>query len=457
MLESEIQPVRDEWKNLEILHRSRKKRVTHAERLIPKLTSFRKVMDTLGGCPDLFTAVLDASEKQLGLTEKFRLKFSETVKEIANVVIQAERSTSFHRLYCSENKEDGEEEKREDKHEYAPLAVRLKKAIKQKYKEKILREQKKKEKEMAKKKEKKNKFIEDEKLRRRNKKNKYERHSRVKEIYEKKMEEAAASPLKSLKMCEWGEPANSSKFALNLMNICMSKEDVDYMAWVLQSGIFFAVRVHCCYLNEMNSASLFDEMRSNKFITQLDLSFNKLKYKGAIALCENLEKNTTLCRLNLAGNMIGVQGGKAVANVIKQHPQLKDLSLFFNALGPVGANFIGSALRKTTVLKSLNLRYNEISAVGAQRLSAGLSRNRSLTELHIADNHIGKTGALAIAGSFRASIKQLAIAFGFDPYEKRRKKEEEERKLKALKKKREEIQKERDDEKLAKLAEAGLF
>lgn len=51
------------------------------------------------------------------------------------------------------------------------------------------------------------------------------------------------------------------------------------------------------------------------FLTEIDLSSNRITSKGIIPFCNGILRNTSLQIINLTGNMIGRVGGRAVINV----------------------------------------------------------------------------------------------------------------------------------------------
>ena len=114
-------------------------------------------------------------------------------------------------------------------------------------------------------------------------------------------------------------------------------------------------------------------LRDNYRLTDLDVSWNKIRAASAIELGAALAHNTGLTRLNLAYN--------SFADDATQH--------------------LGLALGENNALTELDLSFNAVKATAALVLANAFHRNHTLTSLDLAGNPIGKRGGEAIITAVR--------------------------------------------------------
>ena len=137
-------------------------------------------------------------------------------------------------------------------------------------------------------------------------------------------------------------------------------------------------------------------IETNTTLTTLNLSYNKIGYKGAVSIREGLEKNTTLTTLDLSNNRIGNEGAVSIGQGLEKNTTLTTLHLSNNRIGNEGAVSIGQGLEKNTTLTTLHLSYNRIGNEGAVSIGQGLEKNTTLTTLHLSNNGIRGEGAVSI-------------------------------------------------------------
>ena len=165
-------------------------------------------------------------------------------------------------------------------------------------------------------------------------------------------------------------------------------------------------------------------IETNTTLTTLNLSSNKIGYKGAVSIGQGLEKNTTLTTLDLSNNRIGNEGAVSIGQGLEKNTTLTTLYLWSNKIGNEGAVSIGQGLGKNTTLTTLMLWYNKIGNEGAVSIGQGLGttqlsprciyrvmrlgtkelfrsvrdwrRTQALTTLYLPRNKIGKEGAVSI-------------------------------------------------------------
>ena len=144
-------------------------------------------------------------------------------------------------------------------------------------------------------------------------------------------------------------------------------------------------------------ARLAQALEHNTTVTDVDLSCNDARDRGAEQLCTLLLDNECLQALNLADNHVGADGGADMALLVARTGYLLTLSLRGNQLGDKGCTAMAAALPKAKTLRKLDLSANGIADFGARQLAEALQRNSALTQLELEDNAIGDAGATDIA------------------------------------------------------------
>lgn len=196
-------------------------------------------------------------------------------------------------------------------------------------------------------------------------------------------------------------------------------------------------------------------VHSNKILTNLDLSDNKIGDPGAKALCQALKDKTKVTSVDLRYNSkIGSNGAKMFSEVIIKNKSIKTFShipvsdlrennctvmsliiqdagigiteamviaslLQINTIlktlnlsnspwqqgliGDIGATAIAEALRQNTTLLNLNLTGNEITDIGSKNIGNILKDNSTLLSLGMAKNNIGDIGVTSIAASLKCN------------------------------------------------------
>jgi hypothetical protein len=120
---------------------------------------------------------------------------------------------------------------------------------------------------------------------------------------------------------------------------------------------------------------------ANATITELILSWNSIRDKGAVAIGESIMKNKTLKHLDLSNNS-------------------------FRALG---GNAIGLGVKFNTGLSHLDLSDNGLTAETAMVLASSMDSNHTLVSLHLSGNSIGDSGGRAIIQSMVGEKKRSLL------------------------------------------------
>mmetsp|Transcript_7597 Transcript_7597/g.16553 ORF Transcript_7597/g.16553 Transcript_7597/m.16553 type:complete len:395 (+) Transcript_7597:418-1602(+) len=113
----------------------------------------------------------------------------------------------------------------------------------------------------------------------------------------------------------------------------------------------------------------------------LNLRNNALEDDSTIRLASKLEGYKSLKRIDLGFNFVGLRGAIALAEFVATNPPLLHLILIGNSIGDSGAMQFAKALKSNTTMVELNLGYNHISSVGLETLFYAIFDTSSLNAL----------------------------------------------------------------------------
>uniref|UniRef100_A0A667YRI6 Leucine rich repeat containing 74A n=1 Tax=Myripristis murdjan TaxID=586833 RepID=A0A667YRI6_9TELE len=107
---------------------------------------------------------------------------------------------------------------------------------------------------------------------------------------------------------------------------------------------------------------------NNEGLEALDLSWNHLRMKGAVAFCAGLKVNMTLKHLDLSWNGFGNEGALALGEALKFNNTLVHLDLCNNRITNEGVGMLCRGLEANDTLRVLLLAYNSLTVEGALAL-----------------------------------------------------------------------------------------
>lgn len=140
--------------------------------------------------------------------------------------------------------------------------------------------------------------------------------------------------------------------------------------------------------------SVANMIKHNTYIQTLQLNHNNLDDDCVVALATSLDDNTTLQNLYLEFNNIQDDGAQALA---ESNHSLSVLSVAFNDIGPRGGIALATSLYYNVSLTNLNLDGNHIGDEGAIAFSKVLEHNKTLKHLNLDRNQISNQGGQALA------------------------------------------------------------
>eukprot|EP00105_Crassostrea_gigas_P028823 XP_011450591.2 PREDICTED: leucine-rich repeat-containing protein 74B-like [Crassostrea gigas] len=113
----------------------------------------------------------------------------------------------------------------------------------------------------------------------------------------------------------------------------------------------------------------------------LDLSWNCIRFTGAVDISRGLMRNKSLLRLNLSWNGFGFEGCVALAEMLKSNNILTELDLTNNRIHPPALIALIRGLARNKTLKLLNLSLNPVPASYSCILFGNILQNTSLNQL----------------------------------------------------------------------------
>lgn len=139
--------------------------------------------------------------------------------------------------------------------------------------------------------------------------------------------------------------------------------------------------------------SIFNNLKTDNKIIQLDLSDCNLSTNAIEQLSSALAENTFLKELNISRNQISIEAAYALSDFLKSNKYIALLDLSHSNLCQEGMLHIAGALQKHKGIKILNIAYNNLEEEGGIRLSSILEHNNSILEIDVSSNNLADIGA----------------------------------------------------------------
>lgn len=161
------------------------------------------------------------------------------------------------------------------------------------------------------------------------------------------------------------------------------------------SGVEFLNMSKC----EIKSASLIgafpESFPKNRFLTELNLSKNKIDDVGAEAICMGLSRNLGLKKLDLSGNYIKERGGKAFAVCLKINHTLEELNLKENNINDLAGQHLDDICRKNRNITEINLDLNSVALSFVFNIKHNLKKNKEQKKRKLIPELKGKINYLS--------------------------------------------------------------
>ena len=136
-------------------------------------------------------------------------------------------------------------------------------------------------------------------------------------------------------------------------------------------------------------------------LIELNLSGNQIGMEGSVALGEFLltqaERNTTLTNLDISCNKITFKGSNHIFRGLKTNAFITDLNIECNSLTEKSAPVIMHCLAVNKTLACLNLSDCSLYENGIERISESLTNNKWLKAIYLSNNHINDQGLIYLS------------------------------------------------------------
>lgn len=159
-------------------------------------------------------------------------------------------------------------------------------------------------------------------------------------------------------------------------------------------------------MNTINNAGLEELLKSlttNKYVTHLNMSQTGLKDRHADMVSNFIKENGAIKMLILNKNEFSVTGGTSIGNALAINNTISHLDLSWNHIRYAGATAIGQALKLNSSLITINIAWNGFADNGAEAIAKALLTNDSLQELDVSYNRISDKGSTALADSLKVN------------------------------------------------------
>ena len=159
------------------------------------------------------------------------------------------------------------------------------------------------------------------------------------------------------------------------------------------------------HIGDSGTIALADALKTNTFITVIDLGHNNIGDAGVVAFADALKTNTSITKIGLSSNTIGDSAAVALANTLKTNTSITEVNLGGNKIGDPGAVALADALKTNTSITWISVRDNVIGDTGGMAVADALKSNTSVTEINLYENKIGPSGRAALVDARKINTK----------------------------------------------------
>ena len=159
-------------------------------------------------------------------------------------------------------------------------------------------------------------------------------------------------------------------------------------------------------MNNINNAGLEEFLKSlttNQHIKHLNMSQTGLKDRHADMISNFIKENATIKIFLLNRNEFSVAGGALIGNALAVNSTISHLDLSWNHIRYAGATAIGQALKLNSSLTTINIAWNGFADNGAEAIAKALFTNDTLQELDVSYNRISDKGSTVLADSLKVN------------------------------------------------------
>jgi hypothetical protein len=179
-------------------------------------------------------------------------------------------------------------------------------------------------------------------------------------------------------------------------------------------------------IDDDECAEFMKALHVNKSLKRLDLSHNLIGSReeecavfpsfvtGGRAIARMLAVNTTLTDLNLSWNKIRKDSALSLVKCLARNRTITALNISNNNIGDYAVQHLANALRTNNVMTFLDISYNGVLPKGAIVMAHALEENKTMLDCSFEGNCIGEAGGKALLRAMRQAAekkRQLRINF----------------------------------------------
>ena len=191
---------------------------------------------------------------------------------------------------------------------------------------------------------------------------------------------------------------------LDLRDNNIEGEGIRLLAKALSDNLF--IKHLDISMNNINNSGLEELLKSltiNKSIQHLNMSQTGLKDKHAGMISELIKENCVLKMFFLTGNEFAAAGGVVIGQALMVNGIISHLDLSWNHIRYAGATAIGQALKLNSSLITMSIAWNGFADNGSEAIAKALLTNNSIQELDLSYNRISDKGSTALADSLKVN------------------------------------------------------
>uniref|UniRef100_A0A673JYH9 Leucine rich repeat containing 74A n=1 Tax=Sinocyclocheilus rhinocerous TaxID=307959 RepID=A0A673JYH9_9TELE len=145
---------------------------------------------------------------------------------------------------------------------------------------------------------------------------------------------------------------------------------------------------HNQFCESKHHKCMYVHAANNDGLEVLDLSWNHLRMKAAVAFCAGLKVNTTLKHLDLSFNGFGNEGALALGEALKFNNTLVHLDLNNNCMSDEGASLLCKGLEANDTLRVLQVLQGALTLVSVVKNTPKMPSRRSTYNVLVNENFV---------------------------------------------------------------------
>jgi hypothetical protein len=149
-------------------------------------------------------------------------------------------------------------------------------------------------------------------------------------------------------------------------------------------------------------------LRLARKLGTLNLSNNKLREAGVVALAAGLSGNTSITVLNISGNAINREGAAAFANALRENKHIESVNVSNNFFSDNMPQVMLALCQRNVPARMVDLSRNRVTGDICKRMSEILEGFKfSIACLSVEGNPIGEVGLIALFHAVRGTSLQF--------------------------------------------------